>query len=200
VRGAAVDLAGPFANLAIGLAALAVAYYGRRRLGPAMRLFLALAAGFNLLWFTMQLSFSALARTDDFAWAMVHFHAGSLGRYALIALGAFGYIVSIREVVKLMAGFGPRARARFLVLTNWLAAGAIACLTAAFDHHPIAAILHHAAPQSLLLSIGLLFVPGRIVPQEKFVAPRIGFSVPWVFAACIVAAASVVWLGPGVAI
>jgi hypothetical protein len=200
VRGAAVDLAGPFANLAIGMAALAAAIYAMPRLGPAVRLFLILTAAFNLLWFTLQLAFSAATRTDDFAWPMMHFHVGAIGRYVLIALGALGYLVSIRVIARLMGGFAyPLARVQKLVLISWLTAGGIACLTAAFDHHPVAALLHHAAPQSLLLSIGLLFVPARTVPQERPVVPRIESSVPWILAACVVAAASIIFLGPGIA-
>lgn len=46
VRGSAIDLAGPFANLAVGLAALALAHH--LSAASTARLFFALAAGFNL--------------------------------------------------------------------------------------------------------------------------------------------------------
>src|SRR5208282_5248241 len=51
VRGSAIDLAGPFANLAVGWAALALAY--RPSANSAARLFFALTAGFNLFWFAL---------------------------------------------------------------------------------------------------------------------------------------------------
>jgi hypothetical protein len=129
----------------------------------------------------------------------VEFHAGAWARYALIALGALGYLLSVRAVAKPMAGFArPQVRAQRIVLTSWLTAGCLACLTAVFDHHPIAAILHHAAPQSLLLAIGLLFVPARAVQHRSAIEqPRIEFSFSWILAALVVAAVSVAFLGPG---
>jgi len=39
------------------------------RTSIAMRLFFILVAAFNLLWFGLQLVFSAATRTDDWAWA-----------------------------------------------------------------------------------------------------------------------------------
>ncbi len=97
-----------------------------------------------------------------------------------------------------MAGYArPQARAWRIVVMAWLTAGVFACATALFDRHPAAAILHHAAPQSLILSIGLLFLPQRAVRTSTAVSSTIGFSIRWVAAAVIVAAASMVFLGPG---
>ena len=199
VRGTAVDLPGPFANLVVGLAALLAVRHLAPRGGSALRLFLVLAGGFNLLWFFLQLLFSAASRTDDFAWAMHEYNVEGWQRYALIAAGGLGYVWSIRAVAKAMAGFAhPRARLWRIVLTGWLAAGGIACLTALFDRHPLADMVQHAAPQSLILSVGLLFMPPRAAKQPSAVAPPIGFSLPWVLAASAAAAASVLLLGPGV--
>ena len=201
VRGTAVDLAGPFANLVLGLAALAAAIRTPARTAPAMRLFLTLTTAFNLLWFTLQLSYSVATRTDDFAWAVTALHLSAAVRYGLIAFGALGYLVSVWALAVAMAGFSdPRARARRIMWTSWLTAGAIACVTALFDEHPVAAILSHAAPQSFLLSVGLLFVPAVAAPHSVASAPPIGFSVPWIIAALVTAAASVGFLGPGFSI
>lgn len=201
VTGTPVDLAGPCANLAVGLLALAAAFYTQLRDKPAVRLFIVLTAGFNLLWFTLQLAFSAASRTDDFAWAMGEYHVNEWERYGLIAIGTLGYLGSVRLVGRLLAGFAdPRTRVQRIVLTSWLAGGAIACVTAAFDHHPLAAIAQHAAPQSLLLSLGLLFMPAQAARRPSALAPALGTSMPWVVAAVVVATASAVFLGPGISI
>ena len=196
VRGSAIDLAGPFANLAVGLAALALAH--RLSAPSTVRLFFALAAGFNLFWFALMLLFSAATRTDDFAWPMAAFHVSEPLRYGLIALGGLLYVLSVHAVAVPMAGYArPRARVWRIVVAAWLTAGVFACATALFDRHPAAAILHHAAPQSFILSIGLLFLPQRAAQISTAVSPVIGFSVRWVAAALITAAASMVFLGPG---
>lgn len=194
VTGAAVDLAGPFANLAMGVAAWAAAL----RAHGAARLFLALAAGFNLFWFALLLAFSAATRTDDFAWAMTVFRVGAPLRYVLILIGLALYLLSVRLVARAAAPFGPRARLRRIVWTAWLTAGMFACVTALFDRHPLPAILHYAAPQSLALSLGLLFLPRRAAGGAQ--APVIGRGLPWLIAALVVAAASIWLLGPGFAI
>ncbi len=196
VRGSAIDLAGPFANLAVGLAALALAHH--LSAASTARLFFALAAAFNLFWFALLLLFSAATRTDDFAWPMAAFHVSEPVRYGLIAVGGLLYLLSVRAVAVPMAGYArPRARVWRIVVAAWLTAGVLACATALFDRHPAAAILHHAAPQSFIVSIGLLFLPQRAAQISTAVSPVIGLSVPWVAAALIAAAVSIVFLGPG---
>jgi hypothetical protein len=201
VRGATVDLAGPFANLLLGSAALAAAYRIPQHAGAAAKLFVSLVAGFNLFWFFLQLVFSAATRTDDWAWAMHQFHVGAPVRYGLIVLGAIGYLAAIRVVASPLAGFArPQGRIWRLVLTAWLTGGIFACTTAVFDPAAAAAILHHAAPQSFGLAIGLLFVPVRAARRPAPTAPAIGFSLPWLLAAAAIAAFSILALGPGFAI
>ena len=205
LRGAAIDLAGPLANLVLGLAALLAARIAARA-SSATRLLFILVAAFNLLWFAVQLLFSAATRTDDWAWAMHQFRVAEPIRYGMIAIGALAYVVTVRAIAAQMAPFAhPGARATTIALTAWLTAGAIACVTAAFDHHAGAAILRHAAPQSFVLSIGLLFVPARAARSSSTgssggAAAALAFSVPWAATAVLVGAASILWLGPGVAI
>lgn len=194
VTGAAVDLAGPFANLIVG----ALAWAAALRVQRTARLFLTLAAAFNLFWFALQLIFSAATRTDDFAWAMKVFHVCEPARYGMIAVGFGLYLLSTRSVARVFAPFGPHARARRIVWTAWLTAGVFACVTALFDPHPLPAILHYAAPQSLALSIGLLFLPRRAAAGAA--SPVIAREVFWLLAALIVTAASIWWLGPGFAV
>jgi hypothetical protein len=193
VRNYFADMAGPFANLAVGLIALAAA---RRAKNASTSLFLSLAAGFNLLWFALQFLSSIATRTDDFAW--LTFQAGAAVRYGLIAFGALLYVIFIRLASAAMADFAkPATRLRRVVWIAWLTAGIFACLTALFDHHPAAALLHHAAPQSFILSIGLLFTPRGAARLSSANAPPVGFSVAWIAAALAIAAASIAFLGPG---
>jgi hypothetical protein len=199
LTGAAIDLAGPFANLVIGLAALLCIGIAHRT-STAARLFFTLAAAFNLLWFGLLLVFSAATRTDDWAWAMQEFHIGEPVRYAMIAIGALVYVLTVQFIGSQMAPFAhPRIRAKTIVATAWLTAGAIACATAAFDHNAVAAIVRHAAPQSLLLSIGLLFVPAKAarLASSDDAAATLTCSVPWIVVAIFIGAASIVFLGPG---
>ena len=201
LTGAAIDLAGPFANLVVGLVALLASHFTPR--ARATRLFLVLAAAFNLFWFGLQLSFSAATRTDDWAWAIEYFHIPEALRYSLVAVGALAYVFSVRVISVAMIRFAhPPGRAMIIVVTAWITAGAIACATAAFDHHPAAAILRHAAPQSLLSSVGLLFVPARAarLPFTEGSYADMGISVPWIVAAVVIGAISIVYLGSGIAI
>jgi len=193
VRGTAVDLAGPFANLIAGLVACTAALFTQR----ATRLLLTLACGFNLLWFSLQLVFSAVTRTDDFAWAMLTFHVSEVLRYAVIAGGIVFYMFSMRILRHLLRPFGPPERAQRIVWMAWLTAGIFACLTASFDPHRWYEIVHHAAPQSLGLSVGLLFVPKYLTGASAAPIVRRG---PWLLAAIIVAIASLLLLGPGFAV
>ena len=201
LTGAAIDLAGPFANVVVGLVALLASHLIPR--APATRLFLVLAAAFNLFWFGLQLSFSAATRTDDWAWAIHYFHISEALRYSLVAVGALAYVFSVRVLSVAMMRFAhPPGRAMVIVVTAWITAGAIACATAAFDTNPVSAILRHAAPQSLLISAGLLFLPARAarLPFTDSSYAAIGRSVPWIVAAVIVGVVSIVYLGPGIAI
>ena len=204
LTGTSIDLAGPAANLALGFIAALGAHIAERRF-TATWLFCILLAAFNLLWFGMQLVFSAVTRTDDWASAIQDLHVVEPTRYGMIAVGALVYVLSLRFIASVLASFAhPLSRARLIVGTAWLTAGAIACATAAFDHYPAAAILQRAAPQSLLLSIGILFVPGRSARLSTSGGAQaqatIGLSIPWIIVAVIFGAVSVVYLGPGIAI
>jgi hypothetical protein len=202
LRGAPIDLGGPLANLVVGLVAMLAARLASHA-SSATRLFYILVAAFNLLWFALQLAFSAATRTDDWAWAMHQYHVTEPIRYGMIAIGALAYILTVRASAVQMAPFAhPRTRARTITLTAWLTAGAIACATAAFDHNAGATLLRRVVEQSLGLSIGLLFVPARAARTAfpEGVEAVLTFSIPWAVAAAIVGALSILLLGPGIAI
>ena len=200
--GAAIDLAGPLANLLLGLGALGTIRFASLTAASA-RLFWSLTAAFNLFYFAGQLLFSAATRTDDWAWPLRYFHVAEPVRFALMALGCTAYVLTVRLLATQMASFAaPRARATALVYCAWTTAGLTACLTAAFDRQPAAALLYHAVPQSLLLPLGLLFVPVPAARRAALVAAEnvLAFSLPWAMAAAVVGLASLLILGPGIAL
>lgn len=202
VRGALMDLAGPFANLALGLLALmAVRFSGNA--SSSVRLFYVLVAAFNLFWFEMQLVFSAATRTDDWAWPLQHYAIGEAVRYALIAVGALAYLATIRIIAAQLSPFAQsRARVSRIAFIAWLTAGVLACATGLFDPHPIPAILRHAAPQSLAFSVGLLFTPTRAssFASSASAASELPLSLAWITVAMLAAAGSIVFLGPGISV
>jgi len=202
LHGAVIDLAGPFANLVVGLVAMLAARRATR-VSSAPRLFYILVTAFNLLWFALQLVFSAATNTDDWAWGMDHFRGARLLQYCMVAVGALGYLLTIRVIAAQMTSFAqPRTRARIICLTVWLTAGVFACATVALDPNMVSAILQHALPQSIVLSIGLLFIPARAtrLPSSSGAEPALTLSVSWVVMAVIVGIVSIVFLGPGVTI
>jgi len=202
IRGASIDLAGPFANLVIGLTAMLLLWVVRRASAPA-RLLLVLAAAFNLLWFASQVAFSAAARTDDWASAMRQLHVSEPTRYLVVAFGVSAYLLTLRAVAVWLAPFAKsRRRATAIALTAWLAAGCLACVTAIFDHHATTAPLWHAVLQSLGTSLGLLFVPARAarLSSRGSAEPRLAFSIGWLIAAAVLSTLSVLLLGPGIAV
>lgn len=200
--GARFAIAGPLANLALGLVAVVAAHVAKRA-SAETRLLWILVAAFNLLWFALQLVFSVASRTDDWDWALRPLHVSDPLRYGLIAFGTLAYLATIRVTAVQLAPFArPRTRAMTIVLTAWLAAGAIACVTAAFDHNAGTTLFRRFLEQSLGLSIGLLCVPVRAagLASPDGGAAILTFSLPWAVAATIVGAASILFLGPGVAI
>jgi hypothetical protein len=193
LRGANIDLAGPLANLLIGLLAAALGVRARER----ARLFWALVAGFNLFWCTGQLIYGALTVKDDFGWPLTVLGLPLPARYALAVLGLVLYRVAMREVARLLSPFGA-ARARRMIFAAWLAAGVLAVVTALRDAHPLPAMLYNAVPQSLVLSIGFLFLPRLAIDADA--GPPLAVSTGWIGAALVAAALSILLLGPGFAV
>lgn len=196
LTGAGIDLSGPAANCVVGAVAalLAMAYGQRSRL---LALFLVLAAAFNLYWLTLQLVFSMATNSDDWAWPMHVYGAGTTIRWSLAAAGAIAYHLITRFVGRQLA-IPDRSDALRVVLAAWLAAGAVACLTAAFATSAISTVFRHALPQSMGLSVGLLFTPAISARQARSPGLAIHRSWPWILAAIVSSALSVLILGRGV--
>jgi hypothetical protein len=193
LRGVTIDLAGPLANLVFGLLAALLALGAR---GGA-RLFLSLAAAFNLFWCAGQFVYGALTVKDDFGYPLLVLGLPLLARFALAAVGLGLYRIVMRVVARLLAPFGME-RARRMVLAAWLTAGTLAAVTALRDAHPLRALLYYALPQSLVLPVGLLFLPR--LGKGVDIAPPLGATAGWVVAALLMAALSVLFLGPGFAV
>jgi hypothetical protein len=198
LRGTAIDLAGPIANLVLGLIALLVVRFLNSP--STTRLFFILVAAFNLFWIELQFVFSAATKTDDWAWAIKQLSINDLCRYSMVVVGILIYIITIRIIANLITPFAQLSvRVKIIVAITWIAAGVIAIATAVFDAHPLTALLQSAVPQSLLLAIGLLFLPRAALEfsVKKKVALPIEFSFAWVGAAAIIAILSILFLGPG---
>lgn len=199
LRGSAIDLAGPFANLIFGAFALLLS---TRANDLTLKLFWILASAFNLFWFEMQMTFSALTRTDDWAWALQQFGVPNAGRYALITIGLIAYRLTIRLIAKQAAPYASsESRIRKIMIVCWISAGLIALATGIFDRNPANAIWHYALPQSMLLSIGLLFVPKYLARNESIEQhPAITRSTPWITTAVATSVGSIILLGHGIQI
>lgn len=200
-KSAPIDLAGPFANLVLGSGALVAVRVMPHALSPA-RLFWLLTAAFNLFFFAGQMVFDLALKTDDWAWPIQQYKVPDPLRYALLLAGCVGYLLTVRQLTAGLASFAaPQGRVRALVYTAWITAGLIACSTALLDMRPAHAIVYYAAPQSMALSLGLLLVPAPAARHALLVqaAAPIRFSFPWVIGAVATAAASLLFLGPGIA-
>lgn len=199
--GSVIDLAGPFANFLTGIVAFVV-LLAVRNASSTTRLFLVLVVAFNFFWFFLQLASSVTTSTDDWALFIKQFHIDNLIRNGMIAVGIAGYFLTIHIVARQMAPFAsPPARARVIVVIAWITAGFIACSTAAFDPHATEVILRNALPQSMALSIGLLFVPLKAARASSVeVAASVPFSLAWITLALLAGVASILLLGPGIAL
>lgn len=195
VTGAAVDLAGPAANLVVGLAAWGLATVVR---ASGARLFLLLCAAFNLLWLEGQLIYSAAARRDDWDQLILMLTPREAWRWGLAALGLSAYIVTVRALGPALRNyaFPSPARLKRLMGLAYVAAGLAAVAAGLRDPDGAEALIYRAIPQALLLPIGILFIRGQGAPPAS---DRIRFAPGWLVLASAALVGSVIWLGPGIA-
>lgn len=191
VTGAAVDVAGPLANLVLGLASLAALRLAGT--GPLARLVLIQTAGFNLFWFAAQLVFSAAARTDDWNELLRVSQPPVLWRVAAVLAGVTIYGASLLALRRSASPLGAARTARAM-LWAWLAGGAVALTTGLRDPAGGASLVQHALPQALLLPLGLIFLRP---PEVSSALPPIARQ-PWlILAAGAAVVGSILVLGPG---
>ena len=197
LTGEHVDVAGPMANLAVGLVCWRAARALVDHPWPRLRLFLILAAAFNLFWLEAQLVFSAATRQDDWELVLQALHPTGAWRIGAMIGGAGAYLLTVMVVARLLRPFGDWVRR--IGVVAYLTAGATACLTALPDPGGWSAILRHAAPQSFGMAFGLL-VQGRARSSATEANPglAIRFSLGWVIGAVVVLVLSIALLGRGV--
>ncbi|HEY2894844.1 MAG TPA: hypothetical protein VGJ16_11540 [Pirellulales bacterium] len=165
VQSVLIDLSGPIGNLVIGLLACAVAL---QRVRGIIKLLAALTAGFNLFWFAGQLIVSVASRSDDWAWAIADYHVSETVRILLIGIGVALYLGVVRMLAAVLEDFAvPRERLSRICRCAWLAATAVAALTALLDQNPWGALLKHALPQGVLSPLGLLLVANRAAQRQS---------------------------------
>ncbi|MBV8201851.1 MAG: hypothetical protein JOZ15_14610 [Acidobacteria bacterium] len=200
-----LSVGGPLGNLAFaGLAALA-----QRRmqgLGARGRLFLWLSLAFNLLWAVGYLIYSGVLGIGDWAELVRGVAPDWLWRTLLAVLGVALFLGSERTLARELrwfAGAGEPASARRawrLVVTSYLASGAVACAAALPDPRGASQVLLSAVPVTFLGGLGLLRTPfflARLPARPAAAAGPIARSVAWIAAAALAAALFAGLLGPG---
>lgn len=188
--GIVVDLAGPLANLLLGLAALV---FARRAQTDIIRLLLLLAAAVNLFWLGGQVAYSAATATDDWNQLILVLGGSDAVRITLALIGVAIYLAMVRVFDHAFACFArPLGRLPRLLGIAYAAMVMTALLTALFDVTEKGA-LYRAAAQILLPS-GLLFLRAPTVPT---VAVFIDRNVAAISAAALGLLASIVLLGRG---
>jgi hypothetical protein len=195
VTGAAVDLAGPAANLIVGVGAWLLAAFAP---APRIRLFLILCAAFNLLWLEGQLIFSAAAHQDDWDQLIRALTPQDAWRWGLFAFGVSAYVITVRALGMALHSFAfPQpARLRRLMALAYVAGGFTAVATGLRDPGGVHALVHQAGPQALILPVGILFVRVQGEPMPP-AADQLKFSAGWTILAVMLLVGSVTWLGPG---
>ena len=186
--------AGPLANLAAGGALL---WASSRILPGAGRLFVWLAAAFNLLNFAGYLLLGAAANFGDWAALLAPAKPGTVFRVGLAAGAALLYYAFARALAATGAGYLGPARGRRLTVVPWAAAGAVACAAAAVSAQgflPVAV----AATASLAAGVALPAMHdwGRLHP-ERAAEPPVARSGAWIAFSLALVAFFVLIVGRG---
>ena len=186
--------AGPFANLAAGGALL---WSSSRVRSGAGRLFVWLAAAFNLLNFAGYLLLGAAADFGDWAALLAPANPGTVFRVGLSVAAALLYYAFARALATAGAGYLGPARGRRLTTVPWVAAGGVACAAAAVSMQgfpPVAV----AAAASLGAGAALPAMHdwGRLQP-ERAPEPPVARSGAWIALSLALAAFYVLVVGRG---
>jgi len=190
--GILTDLAGPMANLVMGLICLSAL---RMTSVPAnTRLFLIFAATFHFLWLAGCLLVSAIANQSDFAYPLQALPIVPiwLGRLGLGILGVVIYIFTIRRL-------GQSALPGPLLRSAYFATGLLSCGAALFFAGNVPHAVRDAALESFVMSAGLL-VLGRQKHQDPAPANFGQVSPGWELASAIGIIGFVATLGKGLVV
>ena len=189
--GVLTDLAGPFANLILGMGAWAL--LARRTWPPDVQLSLVLSLAFNLFWVAGCMLLSSVASQSDFAYALRSAAVDPpwVGRAALGTLGMLVYAL------------GMHAIAKFGVPGIWLAnsyatAGIVSCMAALCYVGLVGPAIREAAMESFGAAVGLLLARGRThrMPDDSLEIPPAN-GIFWLAASVLATIAFVLLLGRG---
>jgi hypothetical protein len=198
-----IEAAGPGLQFSAGL----LAWLGLRLVSPhasRLRYFPWLYMVFALYIASGYVAFSGVTNFGDAAVIIAGLQPPIVWRGVLILVGAAAYYLSMRATALELERFAGTDRGANrlsrLVFIPYVVVGIFACCTAAVNKTMPGTEIGMAVASSFGAGFGLLRLPAmqRSVPSE---APRssvyLGWSVAWVLAAAVVAAAFLIFLGPG---
>lgn len=199
-----IDTGGCFVNFALALLAL-LAILIWKRSSPRPGLLLMLVCAFNLFAGSGYLIFAGVTGFGDWYSLLEGRAEWNLLRGLLLASGALLWIASLFILGSLLARrFGAlradRHRIVRLAFVSWVAAVALAALSAAVNPIGIKSVLLSDFPATVLSQIGLLFLP-LCVPFALPSAPApqaVARSWSWIAVAAILTLVFVVVLGRGI--
>lgn len=190
--GVMTDLAGPAANLFLGIGAFAL--LERRSWSANVRLLLVLTLAFNLFWLAGCMLVSAIANESDFAYAL-HLLAVSppwVGQALLGILGLLVYSLGTLAAAKHVAE-------GTLLAVSYAVAGVASCGAALFFVGSVAPAVREAALESFGAGIGLLLLAGGksrgMSHCSPSISPASGYG--WSAAGALATIAFVLLLGSG---
>jgi hypothetical protein len=198
-----VSAAGTSANCIVG--ALSFLLLRRMRTFTTWTFFLWAFGAYNLLN-AGYLVVSALTNGGDWANVIAGLSRPWLWRCALGLVGATLYVLSIRWAASSMGDLVDRGEIaltdlRRLVVTAYLAGGAVMTIASIFNPISPSLILLSGAGASFGLNSGLLFLPGIVAAHARSQAPvtrSMPFNVIWFALGIAISAIFIGVLGPGI--
>ena len=193
--GVITDLAGPIANLLLGLAAFTL--LERRDWSTNVRYLLALTFAFNFFWLAGCMLDSAASNESDFAYPLrvLSVNPPWVGRAALGSLGLLVY------------GFALQATSRYTargasLAASYVAAGLVSCAAALLFVGTNASTVRGAALESFGSAIGLLVLAGAPSRRLSLGAPSVSSAsgYGWLSASALATLAFVLLLGRGLVV
>jgi hypothetical protein len=148
-----VDASGPSMNLAVALGAAMALRHNSRQASASSRTLLAFLLAFNGFWGAGYFIFSGVTNTGDWAFVLrdLSLDPRWLWRIAMVSTGVWLYGLTLRLVAPIL----PRGRP---LVAAYLAAGIVACTSTIFYVGATAPAMLEAAQESLLSSVGLLYL------------------------------------------
>lgn len=193
--GVMTDLAGPCANLLLGIAAYVL--LERRDLHANLRQFLVLTCAFNLFWLSGCMLISATTGGSDFAYLLrvLAVSPSWLGRVVVGTLGVLVYWAGMRATSK------HTDRSRALVI-SYAVAGIVSCGAALFFVGPVAPAVREAALESFGSAIGLLWAARGMSRRSAQTSGSLPSSsgCTWLTTGVLATVAFILLLGRGIVV